>query len=242
MPCDEASFRMFIEVLHKRRKEPIYSANSSPLMKLALKDLTKTYAKKASLFKASKRTYDYAYTNTNHTGSALSFCLSMGGTECLGIMLSRALEPKLLTARYVSHNLLSLLGELRNLSMKHRLSMTTEPFAAAIRNIIAAWLEKVLGPFPEPQARATAVMATLAQHTCNCESCGRVRLFLTAQPERVLHLNRIGADNRRHVEAQLYQYARDAVTYTMIRGSPQGLIVSNGYCTHTSVFLAEVAR
>jgi hypothetical protein len=230
LPWNGTSFRMFIEELNERRNEPIYSNIASPSVKEIIKDLTRTYAQKADLSAVTNYPRGYGYTGVAQNNYVLGFCLDMGGIECLNLSLSRVLDPKLFTEQYVSHDLLPLTTELRNLAKKHKLSMVTEPFASTVRTIMSAWLEKVFAAMPDPESRSTAVMAALTRYTCKCEACRSVRTFLTAQSGPVLNLPRIGAVMRRHVEAEINMYAREAATYTTIRGSPQGLAVSQEPC------------
>ncbi|KAG8899783.1 hypothetical protein FRC01_010367 [Tulasnella sp. 417] len=86
------------------------------------------------------------------------------------------------------------------------------------------WISQVLGAMKP--ADAAQQLAAVRSFRCPCNNCTAVIRWLTTSNERSATLNRIGAPNVRHLEANLRQYARNVATSTVIRTSPQGIQIT----------------
>ena len=109
-----------------------------------------------------------------------------------------------------------LINSLRPLIDQHGVEMLT-PLCS---NLMHYWFTNVLGNRPE--ADYDSVMQSISQWSCPCRYCSRIRHFLQTSLDTSLHLNGIGASNRKHIEPYLMQHAKLAVRYSTI---PQGLTV-----------------
>ncbi|EJD55214.1 hypothetical protein AURDEDRAFT_118417 [Auricularia subglabra TFB-10046 SS5] len=233
LPWNATSWKACIELLHKRRTEPAFAVVSTQLGN-AVTAMVRTYAQKVDLPASSAQAYNYSSKPRYGAGGrligdtricdVLTTCVKVDGMECAKIVLDRVLHGAHST-QYISDVLIPLIEQLAAFAREHRLSLSGEPFASAIRQIMSVWLDKVLGAMPD-ESLSRSLLNTLARYTCTCEECKSVRTFLTTIPERVLTLDRIGAPKRKHVEQQLSSWARGAATYDFIRTTPQGLKVT----------------
>lgn len=131
-------------------------------------------------------------------------------------------HAKRVTPAYVTKSLIPLLPQLRTWALQHG---GLDTAAYAFQRIVAAWVDKVLGPPPPPNATLATQLKDLARWTCPCAECVQAKNFLTKTAAPSVALSRIGAPKRKHVEGFLSAHARGLATYDMIRGSPQGLSV-----------------
>lgn len=141
-------------------------------------------------------------------------------------VLQRLLESsKMTSAYYLKTLLLPLLPLLRAWGIEHGLLDTLSP---VFREIALAWIVKVLGQPPTPNATLETNLATLpSRWVCSCDPCTTARAFLTTYTPGVTtkDLAGIGAKNRKHLEQKLAFHVRDMATFTMIATVPQGLQV-----------------
>lgn len=187
--------------------------------------LVKKYARAVPFASGPAYGHNYNYGTTTAVKSiadAVKCCLSVGVPEGCSIVLDRALDPSLLKAPYITNTLVPLVSELRKLAAEHQQPLTSPVFASALRRILCAWTDKVLGPKP---ADSSATIAQINAWACSCTTCAAVRTFLTSKPERSQTWHRIGAPTRKHVEGFLTRHARTAATWFTVGRSPQGITV-----------------
>ncbi|EJD55226.1 hypothetical protein AURDEDRAFT_140854, partial [Auricularia subglabra TFB-10046 SS5] len=234
MPWNAASWKSFIDLLATRRTEPVFAAAETHL-NAVLVEMATTYAQKVDLPSTNQpATYSGYYGSSSihstPTGAAkirdaLDVCIRAGGIGCAKIVLDRVLEARNLTSvMFVSDVLIPLVANMATLAKEQHLALSADPFAPAIRKIMRAWLDKVLGLNPDI-TRVQPLLNRLKNFTCVCAECKRVRDFLTKGHDRELRLERVGAPKRKHVEQYLSSWAQGMATFDTLRTSPQGLKV-----------------
>ncbi len=158
---------------------------------------------------------------------ALGFCLQLKLPQACKYVFDQLLNPSQLDEKYIKEQLAPLVPDLRALLLKHNQALTLEPFATAFRRIMLYWVQIVMGP--RPHNTAAPFMRDLTAWFCGCHGCSRVRTLLVARPAESLHMDRIGAQLRKHLEGYLAQFASRVATFQMIKTTPQGLTVRYVY-------------
>uniref|UniRef100_A0A0W0FCW6 Uncharacterized protein n=1 Tax=Moniliophthora roreri TaxID=221103 RepID=A0A0W0FCW6_MONRR len=183
-PWNEASWKAVLEEVHAHRNDLILPEDSPYSVSTVITEMVHEYAREAVL--TSINIY-----RTTSIPDVLQFSLTIGGPDCLAIVLNRLVEPTL-KSQYVSGTLVPLIPELKRLSNANGIPLHSEPFASTLRKIMKGWIEKVMGPKPD-DAAAQPLLAKLNRWTCGDAYCRQVRQFLTSKPDRMLCLDRIGA-------------------------------------------------
>ena len=155
--------------------------------------------------------------------SMLDWISSAQLTPLYCVFIEHLTHSTKLTPTYISNMLVPLLPQIRTWAVQRGLLDT---FAYAFQRIVATWVDKALGPPPTPNPTLATQLKDLSKWTCSCHECVQAKNSLTKSAEAAVHLDRIGAPKRRHVEQYLSAYARGIATYSTIGGSPQGLRVS----------------
>ena len=168
--------------------------------------------------------------------TVLDWMSSAGLTSLYLVLVERLTHSKKLTPTYISNMLIPLLPQIRTWAVQRGLLDT---FAYAFQRIVAAWVDNVLGSPPAANPTLAKQLQDLSGWNCTCHQCVQAKNFLTKTADPVVHLARIGAPKRRHVEQYLSAYARGIATYSTIGGSPQGLSVS---VTNASMLLTTHLR
>ncbi|KAJ7068776.1 hypothetical protein C8F01DRAFT_1365057 [Mycena amicta] len=194
-----------------------------------LVDLAKHYAQNVSLH---KQTYAYSGSREQETDAAtcvqaMKLCYANGGPDAFSILMARILQPLLLDDDYVTTVLIALIPELKNLAIKHGLTVGDEPFATVVRGIVAAWIENVLGVRKPDLSRAQTFTQTVSQIPRCCQHCAEVLAFLRNAAEAKLDLPRFGGPKASHVISTLgRRLSRDDVAMEIVRTTPQGLLAT----------------
>lgn len=177
----------------------------------------------------------------NHTTivTLMDYCWQTNNANVCTALCWRILDHTFLTVEAINRVLMPLLPELVKFVARHKLGLrqlviTDDPFRTVFKNVLCAWGSKVLGAKPPD---ASARLALAQKNTCPCAECRKVVEFMTGKTiERVLHLARIGALKRKHVEGNLDRYGGASVaSYSTIRSTPQGLSVSPLHSSFTFV-------
>jgi hypothetical protein len=218
LPCNEAGWKAVIEELHSRRKMP--PAELGDIYRRTAHDMTNTYAAKAPI----RAIRGGSYMSAMKASPTFAFCFTMGGPASLHVAVQRALAASLGSAQSIITELVPLFGELVTLTRRHHASLSWEPFALTIRQILLAWTSLVLGSQPSKTAAVPALEAILARYQCMCEDCLRVKTFLRGNSAS-FDLWSIGAQRRTHVEKELSSRLNKLVRYIKIDTRPQGLTV-----------------
>ncbi|KAL0949719.1 hypothetical protein HGRIS_009758 [Hohenbuehelia grisea] len=144
----------------------------------------------------------------------------------IGTLLLR-LAPLRVTgsATVVNNVLLGSFVDLATLIHKRSLTITAEPYRTFFKNTLNAYTTTVLGPKPADIQPILANIRKMAP-CAGCAVCPQLVTFFTSSLDKSIRLHRIGAPKRRHVEQRLATYVGYAAAqWTMIPGSPQGLLV-----------------
>jgi hypothetical protein len=220
LPYDSASWKGLIEELGSRKTTPPFQGIA---LDDVLADLTMTYATCLTISPYTTYTIGYGY-GTNQYKETLCFVMKMGGVPALTTVIDKLLDPRLSNSSFISSTLFPLIPELRTLASMHKLPLSSDPFAQAIRTIINLWVEKVLGPRPD-QTAAQPLLAKLKDWSCTCDPCMQAKNMLMESADKDARLHRIGKPKRVHVEKMLNLHAKGAAVYQMIGSTPQGLLV-----------------
>ncbi|PIL31379.1 hypothetical protein GSI_06079 [Ganoderma sinense ZZ0214-1] len=156
--------------------------------------------------------------------SALEYCLALHLPEVCAIITKRLLQPAKLDAEYIKNQLAPLLPDLSALLVRRKQPPSSPTFAPLFRTTLLYYVEKVLGPRPDDTL--SKHLPALNKWTCNCDVCPSVRKFLTSGVTERMEWQRIGPPKRRHLEQFLSAHASSMATFTMVRTTPQGLIVT----------------
>ncbi|KDQ61180.1 hypothetical protein JAAARDRAFT_191287 [Jaapia argillacea MUCL 33604] len=211
LPCHEQTLRQFITELEARKDELGALADSDLPVSTAITELVTLIIRQA-------------YISPQSVIDCLRLCHDTGNAALYTLVMQRALQSSG-SAQHLTQVLVPLLPALRGFLAKIRLPPTEEPFASTYKNVMMTWLRQNLGRRPDEKG-ATKVIDAVKKLPCDCDPCKRVVKFLTAQHERTLRLDRIGAPKRRHVESNLSSHCRAAATWEMIHTTPQGLTVT----------------
>jgi hypothetical protein len=158
----------------------------------------------------------------------VELCCEFGCVDATSKLFARLFsgDGNTVSVQYINSLMVPLIPAIKDMLVRHRIPYTSKPFDGALRFIMLAFANKILGEKPpEP----TSLITSAKRNTCTCHECSQVRTFLIGASElRTLHLQRIGAPKRRHVEKQIDTFIGPSVaTYTMIGTTPQGLSVSS---------------
>ncbi|KAK7696246.1 hypothetical protein QCA50_000899 [Cerrena zonata] len=99
-----------------------------------------------------------------------------------------------------------------------------EALAPITRSLMRHWFNNVLGK--RPDSDCTPALHSISQWVCSCNHCTRAKHFLQTQITKMIHMDRIGAPARKHLEQKLDTYAQLAATHVMVRTTPQGLTIT----------------
>ncbi|KAI0080854.1 hypothetical protein K474DRAFT_1769095 [Panus rudis PR-1116 ss-1] len=216
--------------LYAVKEEPLFPPDySGPTIATAITQAATRYADSASLV---SRYSLIATTYFHETPNALSFAPSANeildvvdlllqlevGSKACSALVKRIMSANLvIKPRYVQENLASVFSGLVDDYGD------LDCFRRIIQKFLIGWKDRVLG---NPPQSLDSEVANLRRWTCSCEHCEPARSFLINDPEREISMTRIGAVNRRHVEAQIQAYAPSTATYDTISTSPQGLRIT----------------
>lgn len=152
---------------------------------------------------------------------ALDLCVTAEALDLCDDVITKCLSNTVATPKYIEEILIPLLPELRTWADHHDRNMD-----GSVRAIVIAWLERVLGPQPAPDASVANQLTSLFKWTCECLPCVDARTFLIKGEEDSMTLDRIGMQPRRHVEGFLGLHAARLASWVMLRTKPQSLKVS----------------
>ena len=226
IPLDNTQRRGLVHELHVRRA---VLAPTCQNIQAAIHRLLQSWASTVTLTSPSYSGYYGGRVNrTQPTMDALEFCLSVNTPDTCAVILTRLLHPPKLDGKYVQEYLAPLVPELRAFLVKHKQPLTSPVFAPVFRSIIQLWIQKVMGA-PPPDT-PSVYMQQLQTWGCSCSICKPVQQFLISSPHGAQSWPRIGAPNRKHLEAYLLRHARAVATWDTIRSVPQGITVRPHFC------------
>ncbi|GJE87332.1 hypothetical protein PsYK624_034150 [Phanerochaete sordida] len=161
-------------------------------------------------------------TKPHNVTETLDWCIAMKSPVLVPAFVQRLTSNQCLGHNSIVTNvLLPVLPDLRKRGVQHGI---LDALAPVFARTLSVWTDRVLGPLPTTTSAAlSAQLAGLARWTCSCYPCKRAREVLTQSPERVVRVESIGANNRKHLESKLAQYAGALATWTLLRTTPQGL-------------------
>lgn len=245
--ADSAFLKAFAQCIHGQRDDLIAGdPGQVPLVASMVTDLLSTSIARLAIYTPEEEEKHAWHTPPKvvqtplpQITQALEACYDLDNAPLAGSVLSRALDPTFTAARYVKAVLLPLATQLIMFCSRRGISLMAEPFSGAIRKMIYAWEERVLGPKPQRWALAKEHENTLKSVTCTCKECAAVVQFLASDQGRDHSLYGIGARTRSHVESSLIPL-RGIASSALIDSRPQGLRVSGSY--HQRIALSQPHR
>ena len=153
----------------------------------------------------------------------IALCLRRGHPNWTERIFAHLLDKSLLSANYIHKVLVPFLPEFRDYLKKANIPIISDPFRSMFNSVVLLWSEKVLGPKPSDSTFSQRV--SLRSHAGHCHDCKEVFLFLAEGTTKGRSWQRIGAPRRKHLEQRLTMNASWAASWTMISGSPQGIMV-----------------
>jgi len=171
---------------------------------------------------------------------ALDLCYVTSNEALAQDILERGLDRDRLTeVVYLEIILIPLVGALKQFMATESIPVTAQPYAETFKLIVTSWLSNAVGPKPADLESATVVMQ---QTDCQCELCSSVARFFAAATHQTYNLDRIGAQNRKHMARQLETYVSTLSTWQTIHTSPQGLTVRALFSSEFSTCLHYLLR
>ncbi|KAH8103885.1 hypothetical protein BXZ70DRAFT_669976, partial [Cristinia sonorae] len=152
-----------------------------------------------------------SYTRPQSILSGIEICFLSGArSEGMEILERAATQDLLNDATHLHHVLLPVISKL------HLRLKTVDPFSSVIQRILAAWVEKALGPRPE---NCPSAVTSLARWTCDsgyssprCFCCEKVYQFFKSPQDRKASFD--CGRSTGHVSSCLQTYMSHAATWT----------------------------
>ncbi|KAJ6599162.1 hypothetical protein DFH09DRAFT_27355 [Mycena vulgaris] len=164
----------------------------------------------------------------------LQLCLSTDNASVLLHLFPRLLSPAVTSKPYISGVLLPLVHNIQAELASWKISSTSEPFSAVLKQIFELYASKVLGP-PKSSDHSSLLMG-VKKISCTCVNCAALVKFLLQSQDRQLRLARIGMNQRKHVEENLGKFVGyRAANWGTIKTSPQGLEVNKSDLLYSSI-------
>lgn len=235
LPWRESFSRICIETVRTRRGQLAFSNIPPTHYDLVLEGMAAKFA----------RQVNYSSCDSAQLRALFNFCTDVGGVNCLGIILDRAVEPTRLEPNYVDRTLFQMITPLCLVARNRWLPLGSEPFARILCTIMRTWVDKCLGPRPD-EARIQTLLSGLAQYRCACADCTPVRKFLnnneappTGWDADGCYLHQIGENRYNHVEYELTRWASQLAIWESCRSGTNGI---RGIRVHFSEVLLSHMR
>lgn len=216
LPWSDKGYKAITLALHRRRNATEFSEDLRFRLTNTIHEVMGTYASENDMRIARGK---------EEWKEDLAFCLEVGGTRGLQLVLEQIVELNSRRASQITTSLVPILEELLILAKKNGYSPASGMFASTIKKIIEVYMNKVLGPVPSTADEST-LKTRLSRYKCLCCECGQVKVFLRSPAQQSLRLERVGVHKRKHVESELYNIFGSLITCsTLNHRSPQGIEV-----------------